>query len=121
MKYRALCLGMVCLICVPLTSLGQEKPAAPFANAPFVPVPKGELKAPPQIDYGKGGCEPIFADGSKGTCINDRPCNGFGFRDPDGKLVCRCFDNPSCNEGFVCSARWRTCVRPRNDSIAPIR
>lgn len=87
--------------------------AAPRSSEPprFEPVPKVLPLAPARFEYGEGGCEPRFADGTRGTCINSKPCNGFGFRDAQGALACACFEVAGgCGERQACSIRRRACV-----------
>lgn len=92
-------------------------------HAPFVPIPAVKPAPPPSIDYGRGNCAPRFADGSRGTCVNDKPCNGFGFREPNGSVVCKCFDQPACSEERICSLKQRQCVPRGSDALitTPIR
>ena len=96
----------------------QAPDAKTFKDAPFVPVPAGKPTPPPKYEFGSGGCEPVFPNGARGTCINNRPCNGFGFRDENGRLSCRCFAVPNgCAEGLVCSRRLRECVPMGSDGL----
>jgi len=97
-----------------------EKAALPQAAgarqeaAPFVPVPQVPPLPPARFEYGSGGCEPRFANGTTGTCINGKPCNGFGFRNDKGELVCACFEVPGgCPDTQACNSRRRMCT-PRS-------
>ncbi|MBS0391651.1 MAG: hypothetical protein JSR23_10990 [Proteobacteria bacterium] len=85
---------------------------APVGNqGAFHPVPAATPQAPARFDYGKGGCETRYADGTANTCINNKPCNGFGFRDARGALVCACFEVVGgCPENQACNTRRRACV-----------
>jgi len=84
-------------------------------SATFTPIEQQRAEPPIQLDYGKGGCETKYANGTTGTCINGRPCNGFGFKDERGETVCACYAaRGGCEEGFACSVRKRTCV-PRGE------
>jgi hypothetical protein len=86
---------------------------SPPQGKPIQPPPE-----PPKVElfYGEGDCAPRFANGRRGTCINNQPCNGFGVKDASGKLECDCFGKRGgCEEGLVCSVRRRACVEPRDD------
>ena len=84
---------------------------APSGTEAFRPVPAAPPLAPARFVYGEGGCEPRYADGTRGTCINNKPCNGFGFRDAQGALVCACFERVGgCAETQACNSRRRMCV-----------
>jgi len=98
---------------------GVERAAGPQAASArqeraFVPVPQVAPLPPAQFEYGSGGCEPRFANGTTGTCINGKPCNGFGFRNDKGELVCACFDVAGgCPDAQACNSRRRMCM-PRD-------
>jgi len=86
----------------PVSSVPIEpgKPIEPAASAPRV-----------EIYYGEGSCAPRLPNGMLGTCINDKPCNGFGFRDEKGGWQCACFARQGgCGENEACSFRKRSCV-----------
>jgi hypothetical protein len=87
--------------------------SAPLPSAaPFSPVP---LLTPVVLYYGEGNCAPRFANGMRGTCINNQPCNGFGMKDANGSLSCACYEvKGGCPNGFICSAIERRCV-PEGD------
>jgi hypothetical protein len=75
------------------------------------PIP--EVAQLPRLDisYGEGDCGPRFANGMRGTCINGKPCNGFGFKDTNGNIQCACFDKVGgCEENTGCSLVRRRCV-----------
>ena len=69
-----------------------------------------------ELFYGEGDCGPRFPNGMRGTCINNKPCSGFGVKDASGNLECDCFGvKGGCSEGKVCSVRKRSCVAPQDD------
>ena len=69
-----------------------------------------------ELFYGEGDCGPRFPNGMRGTCINNKPCSGFGVKDASGNLECDCFGvKGGCSEGKVCSVRKRSCVNPQDD------
>lgn len=59
-----------------------------------------------------GDCAPKYANGLSGTCINNKPCRGFGFLAEDGKTaVCACYATASgCNQDQRCDAIKKACV-----------
>jgi len=79
------------------------------------PVPSVAAPAREELFYGEGDCAPRFANGMRGTCINNKPCNGFGVKDKRGTLTCECFGvKGGCAEGTVCSVIKRACVPPKD-------
>jgi hypothetical protein len=95
----------------------QEHPSvasvSPQQGKPIQPP-----QEPPKVElfYGEGDCAPRFPNGMRGTCINNKPCSGFGVKDASGTLECDCFGvKGGCGEGLVCSARKRACVKPEDD------
>lgn len=96
---------------------GQEHPSVASAS----PQPGRPIEVQPQqpeaeLFYGEGDCGPRFPNGMRGTCINNKPCSGFGVRDAGGQMECDCFGvRGGCGEGLVCSVRRRACVEPRKD------
>lgn len=86
----------------------QPRPAEPGR---FEPTPQPRPLAPARFEYGEGNCGPQFDDGTRGTCIAGKPCNGFGFRNAQGSLVCACFEVAGgCPLTQACSIRRRACV-----------
>src|SRR5438128_1369164 len=78
----------------------EGKPPAPVAQLPRVEVSNGE-----------GDCAPRFPNGMRGTCIDNKPCNGFGFKAASGRIQCACFDKVGgCPENQICSLLRRACV-----------
>ena len=75
------------------------------------PVPTAPAPQRVELYYGEGDCAPRFANGMRGTCINNQPCNGFGVKDEKGNLQCECFGaKGGCPEGTVCSVTLHACV-----------
>lgn len=59
----------------------------------------------------RGGCEPRYANGRTGTCIDNKPCRGFGVLE-DGRAACMCFAvRGGCAEGYRCDPRGAQCVK----------
>jgi hypothetical protein len=68
------------------------------------------LKQLPRVDTG-GDCAPRYLHGGFGTCVNGRPCRGFGVREEKGAILCSCYgDLGGCAEGQRCDERKLTCV-----------
>jgi len=74
-------------------------------KSPAVPI----RRLPPVAS--KGGCEPHYRNGMVGSCINDKPCRGFGVREQDGSAQCICYiRRGGCNEDERCSPEEGQCV-----------
>jgi hypothetical protein len=92
---------------------GEEKKASPVAQSsphlqpvPAVPPAPVRARVPSQ-----GDCAPRYANGGKGTCINNQPCRGFGVRAENGSAVCTCFGRDGgCQEGQRCDPMRLACV-----------
>ena len=71
------------------------------------PVPAPLLPRVPS----RGDCAPRYANGAFGSCVNEKPCRGFGFL--DGKqVICACFvKRGGCEEKERCEARESACVK----------
>lgn len=59
----------------------------------------------------RGDCAPKYRNGDQGSCVNDRPCRGFGVL--DGKqVICACFiRRGGCDENERCEVRQSRCVK----------
>lgn len=94
--------------------------ATPPEVAPFTSqtVPLRELPEVPS----RGGCEPTYRNGMSGTCINDKPCRGFGVDDPEQGVMCVCFATPGgCAEDQRCERRGAQCVQDEPSAFDPVR
>lgn len=114
--------GLMTLIlvgCAPAAPPARTESAV--SGAPLTPGQPVERVAPlprVEVEYGEGDCAPRYSNGARGTCINNRPCNGFGFRDASGRLECACFAvKGGCPDGQACSVRSRTCGLPPDADI----
>ena len=59
----------------------------------------------------QGGCEPRYKGGRTGTCINNKPCRGFGVLE-NGQAVCTCFAvRGGCEVGYRCDPQGAACVK----------
>ena len=97
----------------------DRKDQNPVVSSVPLPSPQAipSVTAPPpdELSYGEGDCAPRFRNGMRGTCINGKPCNGFGVKDQAGKIDCECFGTKGgCPEGNVCSVTKRGCVPPQD-------
>ena len=95
------------------TAAQAEQPKPPPSDASSrggfqtqaVPIPR----LPPVAS--QGGCEPRYRNGMVGSCINDKPCRGFGVREEDGSAQCICYiRRGGCNENERCSPEEGQCV-----------
>ncbi len=98
--------------CSPAGQRGKDHPVvSPVQIAPGSPLEPVVQPRPVELYYGEGDCAPTFANGMRGTCINNKPCNGFGVKDEKGEMKCDCFGvRGGCGEDLVCSVIRRTCV-----------
>ena len=95
---------------------GDERRIEPTSSKPVTvertPVAQDTpmLKQLPRVDTG-GDCAPRYKHGGSGTCVDGRPCRGFGVRDEKGAIVCSCYgDIGGCGDGQRCDERKVTCV-----------
>lgn len=59
----------------------------------------------------KGGCEPIYKNGSKGACVANQPCRGYGVRDDRGEDLCMCYlAKTGCDAKSRCDLPAHGCV-----------
>ena len=64
-----------------------------------------------------GDCAPrhAYASDSRTSCVEGRPCRGFGVRDESGRVFCTCYGKVGgCAEGQRCDLRKLSCV-PENE------
>lgn len=60
---------------------------------------------------GEGNCAPRVGERVIGTCINNRPCRGYGERDARGQVQCACFGQAGgCDERSRCDLVKKECV-----------
>ena len=60
-----------------------------------------------------GDCAPRHKNPaeSRTSCIEGRPCRGFGVQDESGRIFCTCYgETGGCAEGKRCDVRRLTCV-----------
>jgi hypothetical protein len=91
---------------------GAQQPVSSQSVEVREPLRPEPPPRPPEIYFGEGDCAPTLAPGLKGTCINGRPCNGFGFRNEKGAWECGCYTTKGgCPDGTACSPRTRSCMK----------
>lgn len=91
----------------------DEKKVSPVAqSAPHLQPLPSVAPAPVRPPVAsEGDCAPRYANGGKGTCINNQPCRGFGVRADNGSVVCTCFGRDGgCREGQRCDPQRLACV-----------
>lgn len=97
----------------------QEQPKEPAgmkAISPTPPAPGRPLvRAEPfpnlEIVASQGDCAPTYANGSRGSCINSKPCRGYGMRELTGAVACRCWAKADgCSERERCDIIAKRCV-----------
>ncbi|MEP7009186.1 MAG: hypothetical protein ABJC13_02585 [Acidobacteriota bacterium] len=60
-----------------------------------------------------GDCAPRlkYPNESRTSCIEGRPCRGFGVQDESGRVYCTCYgETGGCVEGKRCDVRRLICV-----------
>jgi hypothetical protein len=58
-----------------------------------------------------GDCAPLYKNGQRGACINDKPCRGFGVVDEAGVVSCTCYGQAGgCGENQRCDDKKVVCV-----------
>jgi hypothetical protein len=91
-----------------------------------VPHPEGVSPTPPKVSpfssnvtptdsfssiASVGGCEPTYRNGTKGMCVNGRPCRGYGVRNDRGQDQCVCYLAKSgCDSKSRCDLPEHACV-----------
>lgn len=126
----ALALGMALLLgatsgCGKIPSLssltGQQdqakepagmKAVSPTPPAPGRPITVVETFPNLEIVASQGDCAPTYANGSKGSCINSKPCRGYGMKGlRGGGPECRCWAKAEgCGEHERCDIIVKRCV-----------
>jgi hypothetical protein len=88
--------------------LRSISPTPPKPGRPITPIrPFANL----EMVAGQGDCAPSYTNGSKGQCINSRPCRGYGMRGPTGAVECRCWAKADgCGEHERCDIVVKRCV-----------
>jgi hypothetical protein len=117
-----LALAALSLVSCATSGRGAEAPGADrvqdISSLPPDPAsmrqdPPGEIvQRLPEV-ASLGDCAPRHehAKESRASCIEGRPCRGFGVRDESGRVLCTCYGEVGgCAEGQRCDVRRLTCV-----------
>jgi len=90
---------------------GQAKSTSdsPPPTRPFSSI------ATPVRDYPRvassGRCAPLYKNGTRGNCIADKPCRGYGVRKDDNEVLCMCYlTQGGCDPKSRCDDRAHACV-----------
>lgn len=113
----------VALLILGLIALGNcarnnERTRGPQIDAISKTAPKfaslastGPMLRPATPVPSRGSCAPNYKNGLHGTCINNKPCRGFGVIGNDGKACCTCYARQkACAPGFRCDPILKRCV-----------
>jgi hypothetical protein len=78
----------------------------------FEPLPRAAPVLALQTPVASSGdCAPKYAIGLRGSCINNKPCRGFGVVGEGGAPVCACFAKAGgCGETERCDVIKKVCV-----------
>jgi hypothetical protein len=94
---------------------GQPGPVSstPPKIHPFPPVK-------PVRDYprvaSEGGCAPTYRNGTRGACIANKPCRGYGVRNDKSEELCMCYLNRGgCDPKSRCDLLAHGCVPDTNN------
>ena len=107
--------SLLFLVCVAIPTPGhaaREEPPAiadePVARDDFATKATPARKRPKVAS--KGDCAPRYANGMVGTCIDNKPCRGWGVKTERG-AECACFaKRGGCDAGYRCDVR-AACVK----------
>jgi len=119
-------LGIAALLAVGCTGAGRTTPPLEGSEAVAisgVEPSHGDFTSKPEpvphrpAVASSGGCEPRYKGGRTGTCINDKPCRGFGVLE-NKQAVCMCFAvRGGCEVGYRCDPRGAECVKEEEEEF----
>lgn len=71
--------------------------------------------ATPVRDYPRvassGRCAPFYKNGTRGSCIAEKPCRGYGIRNDQNEALCMCYlTHGGCDAKSRCDDRAHACV-----------
>jgi hypothetical protein len=71
--------------------------------------------ATPVRDYPRvassGRCAPRYKNGTRGNCIAEKPCRGYGIRNDGNEVLCMCYlTHGGCDAKSRCDDRAHACV-----------
>lgn len=87
----------------------QSTSETPPATRPFSGI------AAPVRDYPRvassGRCAPLYKNGTRGACIAQKPCRGYGIRNDQNEVHCMCYlTHGGCDAKSRCDDRAHACV-----------
>lgn len=112
----------------PTPAAPAAKPAsdasATLATRPGEPTSTSEIAPPikpfsglatPVRDYprvaSRGRCAPLYRNGTRGSCIADKACRGYGIRNDENQVLCMCYlTHGGCDAKSRCDDRAHACV-----------
>jgi hypothetical protein len=108
-----------CASTVPVATLDNEPPATEqqIAKRQAALSRTRQMQPGPTERYDVavigGSCAPkVTAKFALTACVDEKPCNGAGFRLEDGSIVCACFQvRGGCDADSFCHARSRQCTK----------
>lgn len=88
----------------PQSTSNTPPPTRPFST---VVVP---LRNYPRV-ASTGRCAPTYLNGTRGTCIAEKPCRGYGIRDDANQVSCMCYvARGGCDLKSRCDDHVHACV-----------
>ena len=93
----------------PPTGQAKSTSDSPPRTLPFSSI------ATPVRDYPRvassGRCAPLYKNGTRGACIADKPCRGYGIRNDKNEVLCMCYlTHGGCDAKSRCDDRAHACV-----------
>jgi hypothetical protein len=102
----------------------ESEQSAAVSTRPGEPTSTSEVPPPikpfsglatPVRDYprvaGNGRCAPLYKNGTRGNCIADKPCRGYGIRNDENQVLCMCYlTHGGCDAKSRCDDRAHACV-----------
>jgi hypothetical protein len=90
---------------------GQAKSTSdsPPSNRPFSSVATPVRNYPRVASSGR--CAPLYKNGTRGSCIADKSCRGYGIRNDENEVLCMCYlTHGGCDAKSRCDDRAHACV-----------
>ena len=58
-----------------------------------------------------GRCAPLYRNGTRGACIAEKPCRGYGIRNDENQVLCMCYlTSGGCDAKSRCDGHVHACV-----------
>jgi len=94
----------------------STRPGEPTSTSEIAP-PINPFSGPatPVRDYPRvassGRCAPLYKNGTRGLCIAEKPCRGYGIRNDENQVLCMCYlTHGGCDAKSRCDDRAHACV-----------